>query len=151
MRESSARPIEILMVEDNIDDARLAIEALKFGNIRHRMTLVWNGMEALQFLFRQERFAQAPRPDLILLDLGLPEIDGREVLVHVKDDPDLASIPIVILTASREYEDRYRGEMLNVEGYLDKPVDLPKFLRLVRQLHQYWGHDVILPVAVPAH
>ena len=108
-------------------------------------------METLQFLFRQERFTQAPPPDLILLDFGLPELDGREVLVHVKDDPDLASIPIVILTASCEYEDRYRGEMLNVEGYLDKPVDLPKFLRPVRKLHQYWSHDVILPVAVPTH
>jgi two-component system, chemotaxis family, response regulator Rcp1 len=144
-RELIGRPMEILLVEDNFTDAALTIRALERGNVRHRLTLVRDGAEALEFLNRQGRFARAPRPDLILLDLNLPKIDGRELLTAVKADSDLSTIPVVIMTGSEDYEDELRSQHLNVEGYVTKPVDMPKFLGLVKELKDYWLSDVILP------
>src|ERR1051326_8870209 len=118
------RPMEILMVEDNLADARLAIEALRDGNFKHRLTLVWDGDEAMTFLRREGGFARVPQPDLILLDLDLPKKDGRELLAEIREDAEFKSIPVVVLTASRLHEDRIRGELLQVEGYMNKPVDL---------------------------
>ncbi|MEX2140237.1 MAG: response regulator [Pirellulales bacterium] len=144
-RELVGRPMEIMLVEDNFTDAALTIRALERGKVRHRLTLVRDGAEALEFLKRQGRFARAPRPDLILLDLNLPKIDGRELLATVKSDDDLSSIPVVIMTGSDDYEDELRGQRLNVEGFVTKPVDMPKFLALVKDLKDYWMSDVILP------
>src|SRR5580704_10029278 len=100
MQETIGRPMEILLVEDNLSDARLAIESLREGQIKHRLTLICDGEEALEFLHREGRFARAPRPDLILLDLQLPKKGGREVLEDIKLDEALRSIPVVVLTAS---------------------------------------------------
>ena len=144
-RELVGRPMEILLIEDNFTDAALTIRALERGNVRHRLTLVRDGAEALEFLRRQGRFARAPRPDLILLDLNLPRIDGRELLSDIKADDHLSSIPVVIMTGSEDYEDELRSQRLNVEGYITKPVDMPKFLGLVKELKEYWMSDVILP------
>jgi two-component system, chemotaxis family, response regulator Rcp1 len=144
-RELVGRPMEILLIEDNFTDAALTIRALERGNVRHRLTLVRDGVEALEFLRRQGKFARAPRPDLILLDLNLPKIDGRELLAAIKADNDLSAIPVVIMTGSEDYEDELRGQQLNVEEYVTKPVDMPKFLSLVKSLKDYWMSDVILP------
>ena len=144
-RELVGRPMEIMLVEDNFTDAALTIRALERGKVRHRLTLVRDGAEALEFLKRQGRFARAPRPDLMLLDLNLPKIDGRELLTTIKSDDDLQSIPVVIMTGSEDYEDELRGQRLNVEGFVTKPVDMPKFLSLVKELKDYWMSDVILP------
>ena len=133
-RELVGRPMEILLIEDNFTDAALTIRALERGQVRHRLTLVRDGAEALEFLRRQGRFARAPRPDLILLDLNLPRIDGRELLSDLKSDDDLSSIPVVIMTGSEDYEDELRSQRLNVEGYVTKPVDMPKFLSIVKEL-----------------
>lgn len=144
-RQTSSRPMEILLVEDNRTDARLTIEALKDGGVQHRLTLVWDGVEALEFLNQEGRFARAPRPDVILLDLEMPNKDGREVLAEIKADYDLKNIPVVILTTSQAHEDRTRSELLHVEAYLTKPVNMPKFIGLVRQLEEFWSDDVLVP------
>lgn len=137
--------MEILLVEDSLLQARMAIKALETGHVKHRMTLVMDGEEALEFLHRRGVFAKAPRPDLILLDLRLPKIDGLEVLSEIKFDYDLKSIPLVVMTSSEDDEDKQRCEMLNVECYIKKPVELEKFLAVVKQLKSHWQADVILP------
>jgi CheY-like chemotaxis protein len=137
--------MEILLIEDNFTDAALTIRALERGGVRHRLTLVRDGAEAIEFLKRQGRFARAPRPDLILLDLNLPKIDGRELLAAIKEDDDLSAIPVVVMTGSQDYEDELRSQQLNAEAYVTKPVDMPKFLTLVKELKDYWMSDVILP------
>jgi CheY-like chemotaxis protein len=144
-QDTVGRPMEVLLVEDNLDDARLAIEALRRGEIKHRLTLVRDGEEALEFLEQSGRFVHAPKPDLILLDLHLPKRDGREVLTAVRSELQLKQIPIVILTASKAHEDLVRSELLQVDAYMVKPVDLEKFVALVRQLRHFWHADVILP------
>ena len=145
--EAVGRPMEILLVEDSLVSARLTMGALRNGKVQHRLTWLTDGGEALEFVYRKARFAQAPRPDLILLDLGLPGRDGREVLAELKADPNLKRIPVVILTASTAAEDFEASEKLNVEGYLTKPVDMEQFLRVVRELKEYWHAEVILPTA----
>ena len=130
--ETIGRPMEILLVEDNLADAYLSMKALKDGNVKHRLTLIRDGMEAMEFLTQQGKFARAPRPDLILLDLGLPKVDGRSVLTEVKNDYRLKAIPVVILTASKGHEDILRSELLRVDGFITKPVDLEKFTALVK-------------------
>ena len=139
------RPMEILLVEDGLLDARLTIEALKKGGVKHRMTLIRDGEEALEFLFQQGRFFKAPRPDLVLLDLMLPKKSGVEVLTEIRGDYDLRSLPTVILTASSDEEDKMKCSMLSVDAYINKPVNLPKFLNVIRQLKRFWMDDVILP------
>lgn len=143
--ETVGRPMEIMLVEDDLLQARLTIEALRRGGVQHRMTLLCDGQEALDFLYRRAIFAKAPRPDLVLLDLRLPKLDGLHVLERIKGDFDLGEIPIVIMTSSDDETDRLKCQSLNVEAYITKPVDLGKFLSLVRQLKQYWHEDVILP------
>ncbi|MFW6170738.1 MAG: response regulator [Planctomycetota bacterium] len=141
------RPMEILLIEDGLMDARLTIGALRKGDFRHRLTLVRDGEEALQFLFREGRFAWRPRPDLILLDLMLPKKSGLEVLNEVKANEDLKDIPVVIMTASKAQEDRVQCDTMNVDGYIIKPVNFENFLELVRKLKRFWLDDVILPCA----
>lgn len=146
--ETVGRPMEILLVEDNLMDARLTIDALKQADVKHRLTLMRDGEEAMRFLYHEDHFARAPRPDLILLDLQLPKKDGREVLTIVKNDDDLCRIPVVVLTASKDHEDMVRSEQLAVDSYMTKPVDIDKFLMVVRELKSCWMADVILPTAV---
>lgn len=139
------RPMDILLVEDSLSDAGLTMQALKNGGVQHRMTLVTTAEEAVEFLSRQGRFARAPRPDLILLDLGLPQKDGRELLREIKVDLDLQTIPVVVMTASDDEGDRLQCGLLDVDGYVTKPVDIEKFLVLVKQLKRFWLDDVIVP------
>ncbi len=147
-RETVGRPMEIMLVEDNLADARLAIEALKEGQVKHRMTLISDGHEAMEFLHREGKYSKVPRPDLILLDLGLPVKDGREVLTELKSDLELKDIPVVILTTSKTHEDILRSELLHVDSYMTKPVDMEQFLDVVRQLKRFWMSDVMLPSSV---
>ena len=137
--------MEILLVEDSLTSARVTIGALKRGGVQHRLTWLTDGAEAIEFLDRRGKFARAPRPDLILLDLELPGRDGREVLAEIKIDESLRSIPVVVLTSSTAEEDVETTRRLEVEGYMTKPVDLEKFLTLVRQLERFWHADMILP------
>lgn len=139
------RPMEVLMVEDSLTAAKLTMGALTKGQIAHRMTWVKTGEDALEFVHQAGKFARAPRPDLILLDLGLPGIGGKDVLAVVKEDAALRDIPIVVLTASTDPADRADVEHFDVAAYLTKPVDLEKFLWLVKELKQYWLAEVILP------
>jgi CheY-like chemotaxis protein len=139
------RPMEVLLVEDNRMDAHFAIRALEKANFKHRCTLVVNGEEALDYLQRRGIFARAPRPDLILLDLALPKKDGREVLSEIRADEQLQDIPVVVLTGSSDEADMAHAQMLQVESYLIKPVNLAKFLDVVRELKRYWHQGVILP------
>jgi len=139
------RPMEILLVEDSLTHARLTIGMLKKGRIRHRVTLVRDGQEALEFLYREGKFARAPRTDLMLLDLELPKLDGREVLARVKNDLDLQQIPVVVLTASEDEQDQVQSEMLQVDAYLNKPIDVDRFIAVVRELRRFWHSDLILP------
>jgi len=144
--QAVGRPIEILLVEDSLVSARITMGALKNGNVQHRMTWLSDGIDALDFIRQQGRFAHAPRPDLILLDLGLPRKDGREILTEIKSDESLSGIPVVVLTASTDYDDYLASEQLHVEGYMTKPVDLDKFLHMVLELKDYWHAGVILPL-----
>jgi CheY-like chemotaxis protein len=143
--DTLGRPIEILLVEDSLVHAKLAILALKDGMLKHRLTLVRDGREALEFLRQEGKFVRAPRPDLILLDLRLPQIDGMTVLETVKADPDLKRIPVVVMTASEDDQDRLSCERLDVEAFITKPVDFEKFLVLVKELKRFWHKDLILP------
>jgi two-component system, chemotaxis family, response regulator Rcp1 len=144
--EKKTHQMEILLVEDSLADACSAIVALKEGKIPHRLTLIRDGMEAMEFLRQEGKFARAPRPDLILLDLQLPFKDGREVLQEVKADYDLKNFALVVMTASNDEQDRLHSELLHVDSYITKPVDLEKFLSLVKHLRrQFLLRDVIMP------
>ncbi len=143
----SDRPIEILLVEDNPGDVRLTIEALKEGKIRNHMSVVGDGEEAMAFLRREKSHGDAPRPDLVLLDLNLPRKDGREVLAEIKEDPDLKRIPVVVLTTSKAEEDILRTYSLHANCYINKPVDLDQFIGVVKSIERFWFSVVSLPSA----
>ena len=145
IRDAVGRPMEILLVEDDLEDAGMTIEALRQGDVPCRVSLVRDGEEAMEFLLRRQRYRRAPRPDLILLDLHLPKKSGREVLTDVKADPQLDSIPVVVLTASRTHQEILRAENLHMEDYLTKPVDLQQFIDVVKSLRRYMLSDVIMP------
>ena len=137
--------VEILMVEDNPGDVRLTQEALKEGKVRNKMHVVGDGVEALAFLRREGQYADAPRPDLILLDLNLPRRNGREVLAEIKEDPDLRRIPVVILTISQAEEDILKTYDLHANCYITKPVDLDQFIKVVKSIEDFWLTIVKLP------
>ena len=139
------KPIEIFLVEDNPGDVRLTQEAFKEGKVRNNLSVVEDGLEALAFLRREGKYAGAPRPDLILLDLNLPRKDGRLVLADIKEDPKLRSIPVVILTTSKAEEDIVRTYNLHANCYITKPVDLDQFIRVVRCIEDFWLTIVKLP------
>ena len=145
LTESNARSIEILLVEDNPGDARLTIEAMREAKLSNRLHVVEDGVEAMQFLRREGRFGDAPRPDLILLDLNLPKKDGREVLAEVKSDPALKRIPVVVLTTSRAEQDVLSAYDLHANCYVTKPVDLEQFMKIVKQIDEFWIKLVTLP------
>jgi CheY-like chemotaxis protein len=138
--------MEILLVEDGLMDARVTIQALRGGKVQHRLTLVRDGEEAMQFLRQEGRFARAPRPDLILLDLMLPKKSGLDLLSEIRADYTLHDIPVVVLTASEDQEDETRCAVLEVNSYIQKPVNLAKFLAVIKELKRCWREDVILPV-----
>ena len=142
---SMGRPIEILLVEDNPADVRLTVEALKESKIRNRLNVAENGMEAMAYLRREGKYADATRPDLILLDLNLPLKDGREVLADIKADQDLKIIPIVILTTSKAEQDIVKTYNLHANCYVTKPVDLEQFITVVRAIEDFWLTIVKLP------
>jgi len=140
------RPIVILLVEDNPGDVRLIREAMRERRIHIDLHDVENGVEALAFLRREDGYAEAPRPDLILLDLNLPKIDGRGVLTEVKADEDLRRIPVVVLTASQAEEDILRVYDLRANCYVTKPLDLDRFMDAVQTIQDFWMNVVRLPV-----
>jgi CheY-like chemotaxis protein len=141
-------PIEILLVEDNPGDVRLTVEALREGKVRNNLHVATDGVEALEFLQRRGRFASAPRPDMILLDLNLPRMDGRELLAKIKTDPDLRRIPIVVLTTSKAEGDVLRSYDLHANCYITKPVDIDAFFSVVRSIDSFWLAVVRLPPGV---
>jgi chemotaxis family two-component system response regulator Rcp1 len=150
MNSDQGRPIEILLVEDSPSDTDLTVEALKDFKVRNHVSVVEDGVQAMQFLRRQGQYAQAPRPDLIMLDLNLPRKDGREVLADIKADGDLKTIPIVVLTTSRAEQDILRAYQLNANCYINKPVDFNQFLDVVRSIESFWLFVVTLPPAPKA-
>jgi len=139
------RAIEVLLVEDNPGDVRLTKEALKEGRLLNNVNVVGDGIEALSFLRRQDKYEQAVQPDLILLDLNLPKKDGREVLAEIKADPNLRRIPVVILTTSSAEEDILRTYDLHANCYVTKPVDLDRFMGVVKSIEDFWVSVVKLP------
>jgi two-component system, chemotaxis family, response regulator Rcp1 len=138
-------PIEILMVEDSPGDVRLAMEALKDAKVLNRVNVVEDGVEALAFLRREGQYAEAPHPDLILLDLNLPKKDGREVLAEIKSDPALTLIPVVVLTTSQAEQDVLKSYELHANCYITKPVDLDQFISVVKSVESFWLTVVRLP------
>ena len=141
------RPIEILMVEDNPGDVRLTREALADAKLGNNMTVCHDGVDAITYLRQQAATPGAQLPDLILLDLNLPRKDGREVLAEVKADPRLRRIPVVVLTTSQAEEDVLRSYDLHANCYITKPVDLDKFIKVVRAIDDFWLAIVRLPRA----
>lgn len=140
-----ATPIQILMVEDNEADVRLATEALKDAKIANFVHVVDDGVKALEYLRRQGEYAAAARPDLILLDLNLPRKDGRQVLAEVKSDPELSSIPLVVLTSSSAEQDVLKSYDLHANCYICKPVDFAGLMEVVRSIEKFWVTVVRLP------
>ena len=138
-------PIEVLLVEDSLGDVRLLQEAFRTANHEIHLNVACDGLDALAFLARSGQHAHAPRPDLILLDLNLPKMDGREVLAHIKQDADLRAIPTVILTTSDAETDIARSYELHANCYLRKPVELDKFEALVKSINDFWLSAVMLP------
>ncbi len=138
-------PIEILLVEDNEGDARLAIEALKEGKVCNNLHHVKDGVEALAFLNRQREYADAALPDLILLDLNLPRKDGREVLAEIKEDPNLRHILVVVLTTSQAEQDLVETYDLHANALVNKPLDLERFIEVVQAIEEFWFTIVKLP------
>jgi len=138
-------PIEMLLVEDNPGDVRLTKEALKEGRVKNNLHVVVDGVEAMAFLRREGEYADAPRPGLILLDLNMPRMNGREVLVEIKADEDLRRIPVVVLTISNAEKDIIEAYNLNGNCYITKPVDLKQFLKVVHAIEHFWLTVVSLP------
>ncbi len=144
MNRTIGRPMEILLVEDNLDDARGTIEALRDEHVRCRVNLVCDGEEAMSFLRREAVFARAPRPDLILLDMELPKKDGWQVLEELRADEDLKGIAVIVLTASRIYQAILEAKGLHVDGFLTKPVSLDQFIDEIKSIRRTWIADFVL-------
>lgn len=137
--------IDILLVEDNAGDARLASEALKESKVLNNLIHLDNGLDALKFLKMEGDYKNASKPDLILLDLNLPGMDGREVLKEIKSDPNLKRIPVVILTSSRSEEDILKSYDFHANCYISKPIDLEQFVAVVKSIEDFWFTIVKLP------
>ena len=141
----NTEPIEILLVEDNPGDARLAAEALKENKVRNNLHQVRDGVEAMRYLRREAPYTGVPVPDLILLDLNLPRKDGREVLEEIKGDPELRLVPVVVLTTSAAERDLIKSYNLHANAYVIKPIDLDRFIEVVRAIESFWFTIVKLP------
>ena len=143
--ETTGRPIEILLIEDNPADVRMTVELLKETKVRNTLTVAGDGIEALDLLHRTGKYTHAVRPDLILLDLNLPKKDGKQVLAEIKADPVLRRIPVVILTSSKAEEDIVKSYNLYANCYVTKPVDLEQFVKVVKSIEEFWLTIVKLP------
>ena len=143
---SMGKLVEILLVEDNSGDVRLTEEALKENKMRNKLHVVGDGVEALAFLRQEGKYSDAPRPDLILLDLNLPKKDGREVLEDIKIDETLKRIPVIILTTSQAEEDVLKTYNLHANCYITKPVELEQFIQVVKTIKDFWFSIVKLPL-----
>lgn len=141
------RAIDILLVEDDPGDELITREAFDHNKFNNRLHVAHDGEEGLNFLYRRGEFADVPRPDLILLDLNLPKYDGRQLLEKIKSDPDLARIPVVVLTTSSAEEDILKSYKLHANAYVTKPVDLDQFMKAVRQIDEFFVQVVRLPGA----
>jgi len=144
-QSQSGRVIEVLLVEDDPGDVLMTKEAFEDYKVVNQLHVVTDGAEAMAFLRREGEYAEKPRPDLVLLDLNLPRMDGREVLQAIKSDPDLASIPVVVLTTSEAEEDVLRSYSLHANAYVTKPVDFDRFIQVVRQIDDFFVTVVRLP------
>ena len=142
---SSARPIDVLLVEDDPGDELITREAFEHNKIKNNLHVAHDGEEGLDFLYKRGAYPDAPRPDLILLDLNLPKYDGRQLLEQIKSDPDLMHIPVVVLTTSSAEEDILRSYKLHANAYVTKPVDFDRFIEVVRQIDDFVGTVVKLP------
>lgn len=142
---NEGKPIEILLVEDNAGDARLAKEAIREAKVRNNLTWVPDGVEALAYLRKEGKYTTAKRPDLILMDLNLPRKDGRELLAEIKADESLRRIPVVVLTTSQAEDDIQKAYHLYANCYISKPVDLDQFLKVVKSIEDFWLTIVKLP------
>lgn len=138
-------PIEILLVEDNPGDARLAKEALKESKLKNNLYIADDGVEAMDFLYKKGKYTKMPRPDLVILDLNLPRKDGREVLNEIKTDENLKRIPVVILTISKAEEDILKTYNLHANCFISKPIDLDQFIKVVKSIEDFWLTIVKLP------
>jgi len=143
--DEEIKPIEVLLVEDDPGDVVLITEAFEHNKLNNRLSIVADGVEALQYLRRQAPYEDATTPDLILLDLNLPRKDGREVLAEVKNDDGLRRIPVVVLTTSKAEEDVLRSYDLHANAYVTKPVDFDRFIEVVRQIDEFFVSVVKLP------
>jgi CheY-like chemotaxis protein len=144
-RTNNGRPVEILLVEDNEGDVGLVEEVFEDGRINNNLNVAEDGEEAMQFLNKEGNFANAPRPDLILLDLNLPKKDGREVLKEIKEDDSLKLIPVVVLTTSKAEEDILKSYDLHANSYITKPVDFEQFIKVIKSIEDFWLEVVKLP------
>jgi CheY-like chemotaxis protein len=144
---AEGRAIDILLVEDDPGDELITREAFEHNKLKNRLHVAHDGEEGLNYLYRRGEFADAPRPDLILLDLNLPKYDGRQLLEKIKSDPALAQIPVVVLTTSSAEEDILKSYKLHANAYVTKPVDLDQFMRAVRQIDEFFVQVVRLPTA----
>ena len=137
--------MKILLVEDNPAEARLVQEALKEGRVAAKLFWAKDGLEALDFLYQRGQYTEAPRPDLILLDLNLPRLNGKEVLQQVKQDPALLNIPIVMLSTSSARQDVQDAYAAHANSFMTKPADFDKFMEMVKLIDAYWLGGVALP------
>lgn len=141
----AVRPIDVLLIEDDAGDELITREAFEHNKVSNTLHVARDGEEGLDFLYQRGRFADAPRPDLILLDLNLPKYDGRQLLETIKSDPELSHIPVVVLTTSGAEEDILRSYQLHANAYVTKPVDLDQFMGAVRQIDDFFVQVVRLP------
>ena len=148
MISTNVTPIQILLVEDSPSDAKLTLAALKQAKVANQVSHVEDGVQAMEFLRRQGKYAGAPRPDLIMLDLNLPRKDGREVLEELKSDRELQAIPVVVLTTSQAEQDIIRSYELHANCYITKPVNFERFLEIVQSIEYFWLTVVALPAKV---
>lgn len=142
------RPVNILLIEDNPGDVRLAQEAFKEGKLEVQLDVVMDGLEAIHFLHKRNPYQDTNRPDLILLDLNLPKMDGREVLFEIKSNPELRCIPVVILTTSNAEQDVMHSYNLHVNCYINKPVDFDRFFDIIKRIEEFWLNTAILPTMI---
>lgn len=143
--QTTGQPVDILLVEDNPGDVRLVMEALGDGKVQSKLHVVRDGMEAIALLRGEGKYADAPHPDLILLDWNMPKKDGPEVLAEIKEDPKLKHIPVVILTSSSAREDIIKAYNLHANCYVIKPIDLEQFITMIRSIIDFWLTTVKLP------